>query len=213
FKNRIFEYFAAATPGLTELLTIGKVWELAQPDRLTKGAGAYDLVVVDAPATGHALAMLEAPATFRRIARVGPINRQAGKIASFLHDPQQTAIVAVATGEEMPVNETLSLQKQLKERLDLKLDAVVVNNLEPQFFSEADSAQLRATETSPTVDAALRQIQRHAQQQEQLARLRKNVKAPVLTLPYIYEKSIGRSELATLSATLADDLGITPEGQ
>jgi len=52
FKNRIFDYFAAATPGLAELVTIGKVWELAQPDRLMKKTQPYDLVIVDAPATG-----------------------------------------------------------------------------------------------------------------------------------------------------------------
>ena len=55
FKNRIFTYFAAATPGLRELVTVGKVWELAQLDRRVKKGDKYDLVIVDAPATGHGL--------------------------------------------------------------------------------------------------------------------------------------------------------------
>lgn len=208
FKNRVFEYFAAATPGLTELVTIGKVWELAQPDRLTKGAGAYDLVVVDAPATGHGLAMLEAPDTFQRIARVGPIHRQAGRISTFVHDPAQMAVVAVATGEEMPVNETDTLQQELKERVKLKLDMVIVNMLEPKIFTPAEAKKLGAVDGSPPAEAAIMQYERHTMQQEQLGRLRKLVKADIVELPFLYEKSIGRAEVETLAAALIDQLGI-----
>src|SRR3954470_14316647 len=82
--SRIFQYLTAAAPGLAELVTIGKVWELAQLQRKTARASPYDLVIVDAPATGHGLAMLRAPRTFADVARVGPINRQAGKIHRFI---------------------------------------------------------------------------------------------------------------------------------
>src|ERR671936_170679 len=68
FHNRVFEYFTAAAPGVRELVTIGKIWELAQLERRTRRASPYDLVVVDAAATGHGLAMLRAPRTFRDIA-------------------------------------------------------------------------------------------------------------------------------------------------
>src|SRR4029078_5611380 len=60
-SRRGFSYFAAATPGLCELLTVGKVWELAQEDRRTPGAAPYDLVILDAPATGPAGAGAAAP--------------------------------------------------------------------------------------------------------------------------------------------------------
>ncbi len=213
FKNRIFEYFAAATPGLTELLTIGKVWELSQPDRLTKGAGAYDMVVVDGPATGHGLAMLEAPDTFQRIARVGPIHRQAGRIAGFLHDPAQMAVVAVATAEEMPVNETGLLQDQLEERVGLKLDMVIVNMLEPEFFTAAEAKQLSGITDSPPIEAAMAQFERFEMQQEQLARLRKLVKAEFTELPFLYEKSIGRAEVEDLAEALMTQLGVEPAAE
>ena len=88
FKNRIFTYFAAATPGLRELVTIGKVWELAQLDRRVKKGDKYDLVIVDAPATGHGLGLLRTPRTFGDIARVGPIKRQADDINDFITDPE-----------------------------------------------------------------------------------------------------------------------------
>ena len=107
--SRIFQYLTAAAPGLAELVTIGKVWELAQLERKTRGGAPYDLVIVDAPATGHGIALLRAPQTFSEVARVGPIHRQAGIIHGFLSDPESTGILTVALPEEMPVNETLDL--------------------------------------------------------------------------------------------------------
>ena len=206
FKNRIFDYFAAATPGLAELVTIGKVWELAQPDRLKKKSVPYDLVIVDAPATGHALAMLEAPETFKKIARVGPIHRQAGYIQSFLHDPATTAIIAVATAEEMPVNETLDLRRELRERVGLDISLAVVNSLEPEFFSLDEIAELRKLDEIAPIEAAVLQSQRATMQAGQHARLGEELERPLVDLPFIYEKSIGRAELNTLADKLADDL-------
>lgn len=206
FKNRIFDYFAAATPGLAELVTIGKVWELAQADRLKKKSQPYDLVIVDAPATGHALAMLEAPETFKRIARVGPIHRQAGYIQSFLHDPDTTAIVAVATAEEMPVNETLDLRDELIERVGLDISLGVVNALEPKYFEDDEIASLKQVETVAPIEAAILQSEREARQQEQYARLAADLKRPLVDVPFLYEKAIGRAELNELADKLASDL-------
>lgn len=206
FKNRIFDYFAAATPGLAELVTIGKVWELAQPDRLKKRSEPYDLVIVDAPATGHALAMFEAPETFKKIARVGPIARQAGYIESFLHNPEVTAIVAVATAEEMPVNETLDLRTELRERVGLDLAMGIVNGLEPKFFEEREIDALKQLDRLAPIDAAILQSERHDGQMEQYTRLGASLKRPLLELPFIYEKAIGRAELNQLADQLSEDL-------
>src|SRR3712207_4599572 len=103
--SRLFTYLAAATRDMRELLTVGNLWELAQPERRTPGAEPYDLVVVDAPATGHGLALLDAPRTFADAAGVGPIARQGGIIDATLADRAFTGVVAVTTPEEMPVNE------------------------------------------------------------------------------------------------------------
>lgn len=206
FKNRVFDYFAAATPGLAELVSVGKAWELAQSDRLTKGAFEYDLVIVDAPATGHALAMLEAPETFRRIARVGPIHRQAGHIQRFIHDPELTSVVAVATAEEMPVNETLELGESLHERLGLELDMVILNALEPEFFSDDEVKQLAEAGDAAPVEAALTQHQRATHQREELDRLTASLGRPLITLPFLYEKTIGRAELSDLADVLGEKL-------
>ena len=91
-------------------------------------ADVYDLVIVDSPAAGHGVGILRTPRTFAEIARVGPIAHQAGAIAATIADPDFTAVIAVATAEEMPVNETLWLRDALAEE-QLALEATIVNAL------------------------------------------------------------------------------------
>ena len=142
-----FQHFVAAAPGAKELITIAKVWELAQLHRWDSHNRTYDLVVVDAPASGHGLAMLTAPSTFGDIARVGPIRRQAHKVRDMLADPQRTGYVAVSLPEEMPVTETLELGGRLHDAVGLGLDMIVVNGLYPDRFRAKDAAALRAAAT------------------------------------------------------------------
>ena len=116
-------------------MSLGKVWELAQLERRTARAAPYDLTIVDAPATGHGLALLRAPRTYAEIARVGPIRNHANRIHEFVTDPARTAVVAVALAEEMPVNETIDLQERLRDQLGVELAAVLVNGVLPERFS------------------------------------------------------------------------------
>src|SRR5919106_2321532 len=142
-RSSAFQYFVAAAPGAKELITIAKVWELAQLERWDRSSRTYDLVVVDAPSSGHGLAMLTTPRTFGDIARVGPIRRQAYKVRELLGDPERTGYVAVALPEEMPVNETLELERKLPAAVGLGLEAIVVNGVWPERFSAADVEALR----------------------------------------------------------------------
>jgi anion-transporting ArsA/GET3 family ATPase len=185
-SSRAFTYLAAATPGMRELLTVGKVWELSQHDRRTPGARPYDLVVLDAPATGHGVAILEAPRTFAQVARVGAVARQGRTIDAMLTDPQRTAVVAVARPEEMAVNEALELQRVLPERLGLRVDLLVANGLERERFDAREARILAgAAPASGAVRVALAQHERARAQRAQLARLRRGASAPVATLPQL----------------------------
>jgi anion-transporting ArsA/GET3 family ATPase len=183
-SSRAFTYLAAATPGMRELLSIGKVWELAQHDRRTPGGRPYDLVVLDAPATGHGVAILEAPRTFAQVARVGAVARQGRTIDAMLSDPQRTAVVGVARPEEMAVNELLDLQRALPERVGLPIGLIVANGLEPDRFASADARALAAAPPGPAVRTALAAHARARAQRAQLARLRRGARAPVVTLPW-----------------------------
>jgi len=203
-RSRIFTTLAAATPGMRELLTIGKVWELAQPERRApRGERPYDLVVLDAPATGHALAMLRAPSTFASVARVGPIARQGRAIADFLGDRRQTAVLAVSTAEEMPVSETLELRGQVQEQLGMDLSLVLVNALVAHGFSERDERALVAAPPSPARRAALFSAAWTRHQRAQLARLRRGLPGvALLTLPFVFGSALDAAALDGLSREL-----------
>jgi anion-transporting ArsA/GET3 family ATPase len=202
----LFQLLTAAAPGLAELVTIGKVWDLAQLDSGRRGA-SHNLAIVDAPATGHGLALLQAPRTYASVARVGPIHHQALRIDRFLHDRELTAVLGVALPEEMPVNETLELEARLGEE-DLGLDAVVVNGLHPERFSGEDVKRIAALDgrTPSGLWAALRPaLSEHGRartQRSQLRRLRRELWAPVTTLPFLFEPELGLREGEQLSHRL-----------
>jgi anion-transporting ArsA/GET3 family ATPase len=207
-NSSAFQHFVAAAPGAKELITIAKVWELAQLERWDHANRTYDLVILDAPASGHGLAMLTAPQTFGEIARVGPIRRQAFKVRDMLADGRRTGYVAVALPEEMPVNETLELGTRLEAAVGLGLDAIVVNGLYPERFTGREADELRAhADGSAAVRAALTEHERGRIQRSHLRRLKREAGAPVSTLPYLFRPEIGLDEYAGLAAKLGRDLG------
>jgi anion-transporting ArsA/GET3 family ATPase len=202
----VFQYLTAAAPGLTELVTMGKVWDLAQIEPRTGGPG-YDLAIVDAPATGHGLAMLRAPSTYANIARVGPVGRHSERIDSFIRNPAQTGVLTVALPEEMPVNETVEFERALRRELDLAIDTIVVNALHPSRFKAAEARRLEDTDggqklARAAIDAALSEHRRARGEHAQLRRLRRAASAPVVTLPRLFEPELGREHIERLSVEL-----------
>jgi len=213
--SSVFRYLSAAAPGLSELVTIGKVWDLAQLERRT-GGSVFDLAIVDAPATGHGIAMLRAPSTYAGVARVGPIRRQALQIDAFLRDRKRTAVVVVALAEEMPVNETLELERRLSEEMEMAIDRAVVNAVYPERFTREEAERLRAVAedgavsatrsrgagTDAAVRAALAEHERVRGQRSQVRRLRRGLEAPVATLPFLFEPELQLEQLDHLARRL-----------
>jgi anion-transporting ArsA/GET3 family ATPase len=199
FRSRIFNYLAAATPGLKELVTIGKIWELAQLDRKVKSGRKYDLVIVDAPATGHGVGFLQTPRTFASIARVGPVHSQAETLNRFITDHAHTGTAIVALPEEMPVNESVALERDLRDEVGVAVDRVYLNGLYPERFKKDEAerlAELTESEngtngaTKAAARAALSEFRRAKSQRSQLSRLRRGVEAPVKTLPFLFEPEL-----------------------
>ena len=209
FRSRIFTYLAAATPGLRELVTIGKIWEIAQPNRKVKRGRNYDLVIVDAPATAQGVAFLQAPRTFANIARVGPIKAQAEALEALIVNHRRTGVAIVALPEEMPVNETVALERQLTGELDVAVDRVYMNGLYPERFSKDDLERLdeAAAKANGPLRAAHRaavsQSRRAAAQREQLARLAELVGTPVRTLPFVFKPTLGEAEIHGLAEAVS----------
>jgi anion-transporting ArsA/GET3 family ATPase len=194
-----FQYFAAAAPGAKELVSMVKIWELTQGRRWQRRAAGYDLVVLDAPATGNALGMLGSPQTFGAIARVGPIAGQTQRVRELLEAPQRTGYLAVAMASEMAVTEALELQDGLRRQLGRALDAVIVNALLPQRFTAAELqrvAKLGANADGP--DGALRRSAARAAQtvhdrarfqHNQVARLRRR-SFEVVGVPFMWDTAM-----------------------
>jgi anion-transporting ArsA/GET3 family ATPase len=209
FKSRMFTYLADATPGLKELVTIGKIWELAQPNRKIKHGRRYDLVIVDSPATGHGISFLQTPRTFANIARVGPMHTQSRALENMITDHELTGSVIVSLPEEMPVNETADLEAELTGDIDVSVDRVIMNALYPDRFSKTDMAALRKLADSEDRElravyrGALTQSRRSAAQQEQLERLRGMVSSPITTLPFIFEPELTLKAARSLAEGLS----------
>jgi anion-transporting ArsA/GET3 family ATPase len=209
FSSRMFQYLAVATPGLAEMVTMGKVWELAQRRRKVRDAEPYDLVIVDAPATGHGVGIMRTPKTFADIARVGPVAQQGRAIHQTVVDSDHTGVLAVALPEEMPVNETVMLRDELRGALGMGIDRVVVNALYPQRFGPRHRASLaRALDTAgdlverAALRAALSEQARAAGQREQVARLEDELGMEAVALPFVFEPELGREQLESLSHEL-----------
>jgi anion-transporting ArsA/GET3 family ATPase len=212
FRSRIFSYLAAATPGLKELVTIGKIWELALDDRKVKSGRRYDLVIVDAPATGHGVGFLQTPRTFANLARVGPIRHQAEALDALIRNPKRTGVAVVAIPEEMPVNETAMLERQLADEVRIGVDRIFCNGLYPQRFDEQETAALGELAAEgengevlirAAARAAVGESRRARAQREQLARLERICDAPVSTLPFLFSPEIGADEVRALAQELA----------
>jgi anion-transporting ArsA/GET3 family ATPase len=208
FRSRIFNYLAAATPGLKELVTIGKIWELSQLDRKVKSGRKYDLVIVDAPATGHGIGFLQTPRTFAAIARVGPIHSQAQQLDRLITDQQHTGVAIVALPEEMPVNESAALEHDLREEVGVAVDRIYMNGLYPERFSGEEAERLgklaegEEGAVRAAARAALSESDRARSQRAQLARLRRRVQAPVKALPFLFEPELGAEAAGQLAKRL-----------
>lgn len=208
FRSRIFNYTAAATPGLRELVTIGKIWELALDDRKVQKGRRYDLVIVDAPATGHGVGFLQTPRTFANIARVGPIRAQAETLDRFITDQRRTGVAIVALPEEMPVNETAVLERDLTAEVGVAVDRIILNGLYPERFGDGEASRLEdcAEAENGVVRAACRaalsERRRAIAQRQQLARLEEMTAAPLTTLPYLFEPELRAEQIATLAQEL-----------
>jgi anion-transporting ArsA/GET3 family ATPase len=195
-RSPTFQAFVDAAPGMSDLLTIGKVWELVQRPRHKPHADEYDVVILDAPASGQLLGLLGAPGTFSAIARVGPVARQAGTVERALGDEHAVGVIVVATPEQMAVSEALALRASLADRFGTELDAAVANRVFPSRFTSEDALALARAPDDPAVRSGRWFAARVKAQRAQLARLRRGV-TPVrcTTLPFRFESELERADI------------------
>jgi anion-transporting ArsA/GET3 family ATPase len=204
---------ATAAPGIKDILILGKVKQL---ERL----GASDLVVLDAPAAGHAITFLQAARVLLDTVRVGPINAQARDVLEMLTDHERCRVVLVSLPEETPVNELVDTAFHLEDKVGVGLGPVVVNgcyddipgvHADPGAAAEAAGVTLRPGEADELMAAARFRADRTSLQLEQLGRLADQLPLPQLRLPFVFTTEIGSVELELLADRLLDEIAALPE--
>lgn len=204
FRNRVMGPFMDAVPGLHDLMQLGKAWDLERT-RL-RGAPEWDLIVMDAPATGHGLTMLDSPRAMMDMTVAGPFHDNARGIAELFEDPARTGIVLVCLPEEMPIRETEQLWGGLG-RMRSAVAGIVLNQVQdPPVPDAAFYAAVRdvlETQADPAGTATLR-LADHAldrQHVQQQARERLGALGPRLAeIPFLDRGEFGRTELDGLLA-------------
>jgi anion-transporting ArsA/GET3 family ATPase len=215
---RAFEFVATAAPGVREILTVGKpVWEVRE--------GHYDLVVVDAPATGHIVGQLAAPQAINELVHVGLVRQQTGWLLEILGDERITGLVIVTTPEEMPVNETIELAARVEDETDVSLAAIVVNRVLPELFGRQEEEVFEELRQPAAVgalsdatggpaevvlEAARLAVTMRRTRAGHIDRLRKSVpeKIPLLFVPYLFVRSHGLRTTRQVAEALGHELTV-----
>ena len=204
FDNRYVRSFFRATPGLYEWAMLGKAWWHTTETR-SDGSPVFDIVMLDAPATGHGLDMLRVPKVIVDVVPPGILRRDADRAWAMFRDPKQTAVVIVTLPEDMPVNETIELIGGVEGELGLHVQQLVVNGMLPPLFSPEEREALlipRAPSASAAGEIALgagaRRAVRERVQAQSLSRLNKETTAPKLYLPYLFDGAESLPQLVEL---------------
>jgi hypothetical protein len=200
---------ATAAPGIRDILVLGKVKQLER-------AGAADLILLDAPAAGHAITFLLSARGLLDAVRMGPIAAQARDVLELLTDGERCQVALVTLPEETPVNEVIDTAFHLEDRVGVKLGPVVVNGLyddlpglatDVEAAAEAAGRRLTADERAALAEAAAFRLDRIALQQEQLERLAAGLPLPQLRLPFLFTPDIGAEDVTVLARCLLDGIG------
>jgi anion-transporting ArsA/GET3 family ATPase len=201
FENRMVRYFLRFVPALAETVMLGKVlWHVRQwPD----APGGFDRVVLDLPATGHALTLLGVPQSLVTALPSGPMSSEADWMLELLTDPATTSVVLVSLPEELPVNETLELAQELRTRLRVRVGAVVLNQSVKSRFGQAD---LSALSGRPGLTSLVQTYEEDARRTVEAVDRLQAIDAPLVRLPRLVTPDVRRGELVSLGDALAEGL-------
>ncbi len=204
----LLDIIATAVPGIRDILVLGKVKQLAR-------SGEQDLLIVDAPAAGHAISFLQSASGLADAVKVGPIHTQATEVLELLSDHEDCQVTLVTIPEETPVNELIETAYSLEEEVGVSLGPVVINGIHPNLAGLRSDVRSTASETGTRLlegeaellsAAAEFRLSRQAIQDQQLDRLANSLPLPQLRTPYQFTSEMGRPELEELANAL--ELGI-----
>jgi len=213
---RTFDFVADAAPGVKEILAVGKLcYEVAERH--------YDLVVVDAEASGHIVAQIAAPRVIRQLVQVGLVRDQTAWMLDILDDHERTGLVVVTTPEEMPVTESIELIERVRTETKVGLAAVIANRVLPALFSDREAdvfARLQgASAQAALIDHAGPKVgsvfaasatleSRRRVGAGHLDRLRNALtdEVPLLIVPELFTRATGRRVVTLVAESIRDEI-------
>ncbi|HEX2046572.1 MAG TPA: ArsA-related P-loop ATPase [Acidimicrobiales bacterium] len=202
-KGGLVEVVSTAAPGIKDILILGKVKQLER-------AGVADLILLDAPAAGHAVSFLMSPKGMSEMVRAGPVREQADEVMAMVTDPSRCRVLLVTLPEETPVNEVVETAFALEDRVGVDLAPVVVNGLYP-VLDGLDADPSAAGDDAPTLAVAAEfRARRQALQQAQVARLAAALPLPQLHLPSLFTVDLVPADVEHLAAALAAEIERLP---
>ncbi len=214
FENRAVKYFLKAVPALNDLVVLGKIYyHVNQMDKKT-GRPVYDLVIVDAPPTGHGMFLLELPFVMQRAVKTGPIQREAAGMIAMLQNPLKTAVNFVTLPEEMPVAETAESYEKINRELGLPMGAIFINAVFPRFFEAYDEGRLEQLaqllgedpEIAELVSQADTMIRRRRLSDQYVKELARRVPLPEVRLPFMFSDNFGPAETERIALNIEEEL-------
>jgi len=214
FENSMVSAVLRGTPGIEAWSMLGKAY-FHTKDELEDGRRRYDMVIVDAPATGHGLEMLRVPKVITDVAPPGLLRREAEDAVALFRDPKRAGCMVVTLAEDMPVQETIELAGTLDRELQLPIAQLVVNQVLPRLFPPNDRdavlALAAAVEGAAEGTSSIRGLalagrtraMRERVQEESLARLHAELGAlPRTNFPMLFAPEFRRAQVESLAATL-----------
>jgi anion-transporting ArsA/GET3 family ATPase len=214
FENRIMRAFLKAIPGLNELVMLGKAYYHVIEEN--DGRPVWDKVVLDAPATGHGIFLLQIPTVITSILSTGHMFEEAQRILAVMTDPKITALNLVTLAEEMPVNETAMLHARIKNEIRMPMGAVIANGLYGVKFSaqelkllETAQKDIQEPAISRMIDAARFRVQRAELQARYLDEIAESIPLPRIDVPFVFSKRLDTTALAQIADVLVAQ-GVRP---
>lgn len=185
FENRLVKYLLRSVPSLAEFTMSGKAW-YHSTETLKNGEPKYQRIIIDAPATGHALTLLTVSRVVADTVPAGVMRNAAEKMAQLIESKDHSCLHVVALPEEMPVNEGLDLVKAGRARLRMAMGLAIMNRVHPPLIDAADVPvldRISGAEAEPYVAAARRHLALEALQAEHTQRFETASGMPLVVIP------------------------------
>jgi len=215
-RSRLFSYLFDATPGLKEVMSLARIWRWEQETN-EAAESLFDLIIVDAPATGHAMSLLRLPEQLIRMIRVGPVANQIRELQRLFKNPEKTCLVLVTLPEELPVNEAMEFYSMAESELEMPVAVTLMNCVYPSDFTENELNQIdylkdvfKEHPGSPgntILDSALRLIRRRDMQQKYIDQIQAKTVGRMKEMPFYFTNDLTLEDIDALSHQLTRLLG------